>query len=114
MNRAPSEFARGIGTGIALSAVLAHLWLAIELSHLADMYKDFQAPHLPALTRLTITPLWRWSVPAVGLVAVMSLVVVRPRAMWIYALAAAVLVGTVMGTWYFSQAPIFELAGEIK
>ncbi len=112
--RRSPEFAYGVGTGIAIAAVLAQLWLAYELRHLADMYRDMQAQALPALTRLMITPVWRWGMPVAGAAAVTGLVVVRPRAAWAYGVAAAALVIFVASTWYFSQVPIFQMAGDIS
>lgn len=109
----PSSFAHGLFVGVAATVVLVQAWLAVELAELPAMYRDFTA-ELPPLTWLATSRGWRWGVPLAGAVAVVALVARRPRRTWWYAAVAAVLVGMAVGTWWFAQAPIRELAGTIQ
>jgi hypothetical protein len=109
------SFVHGALAGVSAAAVLAHVWLAIQLAPLSDMYKEMGT--LPPSIRAAAFVLrasWRWGVPAVGAVALAVLLARRPRALaWYIALAAALLV-TAVATWHFAHAPIYELAGTIS
>jgi hypothetical protein len=111
---ASSRFVHGVAVGVAASAVLAHLWLAVVLADAAKMYRDFADFAMPPLTRLVTATPWLWGVPAVGAVVVAWLVARRARSLVGYVVVAALLVATLVGTWHFAQAPIAELADNIR
>ena len=111
--RAPTSFFDGVVTGVAAAAVLVQLFLAWELASFREMYKDLGG-QLPAATRLVLTSAWRWGVPAAGLVAIVVLVVRRPRAAWPYLVVALVIVAATFATWWLARMPVYELAGAIR
>jgi hypothetical protein len=111
--RPPNVFAQGLATGIAISALLVHVWLAVELRSMREMYKDFGGT-LPLLTRLSIAPAWLVGAPALATIALVFLIGKRPRRLAGYVGLAALLVATAAGTYWFAQAPIRELAGNIS
>jgi len=112
MTDASGSFVRGIWVGIATSAVLVHIWLAVELHTMRGLYAEFRSqPPLP--TRITVSPLWLWTLPALGTLAIAALIARRPRRQLPYAALALALVLFAVATWHFSQAPIHALADAI-
>lgn len=113
LERAPAAaptFFHGAFAGIAVAAVVAQAWLAVQLEPLRGAYKDFGTAALP----FTLRTWWLYGVPAAGVTAVAALLVVRPRQAAAYALLAGVLVVAAIATWHFAYAPLYELAGNIK
>ena len=106
-------FARGVLTGVAASAVLAQIWLAVELAPMRAMYGELDGS-LPALTSLVISPYWLWGVPGLGAIGVAALARRRPVGLAIYALTALALALLVAATWRFANAPLHELADKIQ
>jgi hypothetical protein len=106
-------FARGALTGVAASAVLVQIWLAVELAPMRAMYDQFTGS-LPALTSLVISPYWLWGAPGAGAIAVALLARRRPPGLVIYLLTALALVLVVAATWRFANAPLHELADAIR
>jgi hypothetical protein len=115
VERAMPSFVHGALAGMSAAAVLAHVWLAVQLAPLLDMYKEMGS--LPSSIRAAAFVLrarWRWGVPAVGAVALIALLVRRPRSLTWYIALAVALLATAMATWHFAHAPITELAGNIS
>ncbi|MDB4955525.1 MAG: hypothetical protein JWO36_3094 [Myxococcales bacterium] len=109
-----SAFAKGLASGIAISALLVQLWLGVEMQGMRGMYKDFGGAPLPVLTRVVISPGWLLGVPALASLAIVFLIRKRPRPLNLYVGLAALLVATAVGTYWFAQAPLRELAGNIS
>jgi hypothetical protein len=107
-------FTHGAFAGFAGFVVLIQLALALELAEMKAMYRDFAATALPALTRLTIEPLWLWGVPLVGGAAVAGLLIRRPRPLAPYIAVALTLAVLAAATWYFPRVPLFALAGKLQ
>ena len=102
----------GMTIGFGLAALLVHIALT-SLGDLEGMYRDF-GTKVPLMTSVTISPLWKLAVPIVGGIALGTLIVRRPKPLWIY-VAVAVACGLAAAmTWWFPMAPINELAGNIK
>lgn len=110
-------FWHGVFAGFAGFVVLVQLALAVELGDIAAMYRDFAGVDtnagLPLLTRITIHPAWMWGVPLVGIAALATLLVRRPRSIAIYVAVAALLLVAAGATYYFPRAPIYALADNI-
>lgn len=113
--RSPT-FVQGVLAGFGGALVLALFVLASEYEGYAGMYRDIGGAnlHLPALTRLTLSPVWLWGVPTLGAAGVAYLVIRRPRSAVVYACVAGLLVVATLMTWYFPRAPIMALAGNIS
>jgi len=109
-------FVHGALAGVSAAAVLAHVWLAVQLAPLLDMYKDMGSADMPGLraAAFVLRPRWLWGVPAAGLVALVILLVRRPRSLVGYIALAAALLAAAVATWHFAHAPIYELAGNIS
>lgn len=110
VGRPMPTFVHGACAGVAFAAVAAHCWLAVTLAPLRDAYRDMGSSRLP----LVLYPAWMWGVPAAGLVALVMLVIRRPRGLVAYACVGAVLVATAIATWHFAYAPLWELSGNIS
>lgn len=112
----PPTFAQGVLAGFGGALVLALFVLAYEYEDYARMYRDIGGINvrLPALTKLTLSPIWLWGVPALGAAAVGYLVIRRPRSGVLYACVAGLLVVATAMTWYYPRAPIMALAGNIS
>jgi hypothetical protein len=110
------SFVHGALAGVSAAAVLAHVWLAVQLAPLLGMYKEMGTADMPGLraAAFVLRPRWLWGVPAAGLVALVVLVVRRPRSLMGYIALAAALLATAVATWHFAHAPISELAGNIQ
>jgi hypothetical protein len=113
-NDPPGSFGHGIAVGCAICAVLVHVGLVGLSGSLAGMYRDFGTRELPAMTRLTLSVSWQLGVPVVGLLLIAGLVVRRPRRLAIYVAVVVVLVAAAACTYWFPEAPIRELAGNIR
>ncbi len=111
--RPPTMFVHGLAGGVAICALLVQILLAL-LRGMADLYKDFGDGPLPPLTRLAISPIWRFGVPALETVAFALLVVRRPPRLVGHVVLAVASVATAVLTYYFAQAPIWNLAGNIS
>lgn len=120
----PAAFAQGICIGFATAAVLAAVWLATQLApmreaHLdmGDGWTEYTPLSASQPTRQEwwfLTKWWLWGVPAAGAIAVGFLVLRRPRRLWPYLAVALVLAAAVVGTWWYANAPLRELAGNIS
>lgn len=108
------QFGRGIGVGIAISAVLVHVYFVAAGGDLNRLYADLGDVHIPPMTKLTISVAWQIGVPVVAVLAIGALILRRPRATWPYIAVTVALVAATLCTLYFPQAPIRELAGAIK
>ncbi len=108
--RLAPTFLHGAFAGIAVAAVVAQVWLAIQLAPLRDAYKDMGSGALPIVLR----PWWLWGAPGAGAAVVAALMVLRPRQLASYALVAAALVLVAIATWHFAYAPLWQLADDIK
>jgi len=102
-------FFHGALAGLTFAAAIAQVWLAVQLAPLRDAYKDMGTHALP----FVLHPVWLRGAPAVGLVVAAVLVIVRPRSLVPYAIAALVLSLAAIATWHFAYAPLWELAGNI-
>jgi hypothetical protein len=116
MERPVTSFVHGALAGVSAAAVLAHVWLAIQLAPVLDMYKQMGSADVPGLRAavFVLRPAWLWGVPAVGLVALVGLLVRRPRTLIPYAVLAVLLIAAAIGTWHFAYAPMNELAANIQ
>jgi hypothetical protein len=114
--RAVPSFVHGALSGMAAAAVLAHVWLAIQLAPALDAYKAMGGASMPGLRAavFVLRARWLWGVPAVGLVALVALLVRRPRSLVPYAVLAVLLIATAISTWHFAYAPMTALADNIQ
>jgi hypothetical protein len=112
MSERPS-FWQGVFAGFAGFIALIQTMFAHALGGIADIYRDMGSVELPLLTRVTMHPCWAWGMALVGVAAVVALLVLRPRAAWPYVVVALALVVVAAMTYYFPQAPIYALAGNI-
>ena len=110
------SFVHGALAGVSAAAVLAHVWLAIELAPVLGMYRDLGSGDMPGLRAavFVLRAPWRWGVPAVGLVALVGLLVRRPRSLVLYGVLAVLLIATAIGTWHFAYAPMRAFVGNIQ
>jgi hypothetical protein len=112
------SFVHGALVGIAMAAVLAHVWLAVQLGPVREAYRGWGAFRPESLGGptypLVLHPGWLWGVPAAGLVALIALVVRRPRSLVAYGALAVLLVVTAIATWHLASAPFNELASNIQ
>ncbi len=106
-------FGQGIAVGIAISAVLVHVYFVAIGGDWATMYQEFGSK-LPLLTRLTISIGWQIGVPAIAAIAIGALIIRRPRPVWIYVAVAGLIVIAAACTVHFPSLPLTELAGSIK
>ncbi len=111
---AQHPFAAGIATGFAAAQLLVQTYFVHIGSSYRGLYRDLGTPSLPTLTELVVSRAWLWSVPVIASVALAALVWRRPRALWPYAALALALAATVALTWFYLDAPMRELAGNIK
>ncbi len=111
---AQHPFVAGIATGFAGALLLVQTYFIHIGGTYRDMYRDFGSVTLPALTRLVVSTAWLVSVPVLGATALVALVWRRPRALVSYVVVAVALVATVTLTWFYLDAPMRELAGNIK
>jgi hypothetical protein len=116
ISRPLPSFVHGALAGVSAAAVAAHVWLAIQLAPLLDMYKDMGTADMPGLraAAFVLRPRWLWGVPAVGLVALVGLLVRRTRNLAGYVVLAVLLIATAIATWHLANAPMTALAGSIQ
>ena len=107
-------FWHGAFAGFCGFVVLVQLVFASRLGDVASMYRDFGEVPLPLLTRITISPAWMWGTPLLGIAAVAALLVKRPRAIAFYIVVAVVVVTLAAMTYWYPQAPIYALSGNIS
>lgn len=94
-------FTAGIAAGILVATIAAQLWLARHLESVAQLVIDEE---LRSLTRLAVSPLWRYGVP-MGFAGVCLLLLglrVRATAVWSTVAAAAVLTLVLTHLWAFA------------
>ncbi|MFT3697635.1 MAG: hypothetical protein QM831_31110 [Kofleriaceae bacterium] len=114
MSSEESQFGRGICVGVALSAVLVHVYAIAIGGDLNRLYREFGDVPIPMMTKLTISVVWQIGVPLAAVVAIGALILRRPRALWPYIAVTVAFVLATVCSLYFPQAPIRELAGQIK
>ena len=107
-------FKHGVFAGFAGFIVLVQLSFALEYSDFAAMYRDIGNVHLPLLTRVTIHPAWMWGAPLVGVAAVATLLIKRPRSLVPYVAVAVAVLLAAAASYYYPRAPIYALAGNIS
>ncbi len=112
--REKPSFWHGVFAGFAGFIALGHLAYSATLGDLRGLYRDFGGVSVPTLTRLTIHPAWIWGAPLAGLAAVVALLVARPRSLALYVVVAAVVSLVAGASYWYPQAPIYELAGNIS
>ena len=107
-------FATGIAMGVILSAIAAQLWTAIHLAPIAGTWSAFAPDSIGNLSRLAVTPAWRWGVPSVTAAALAVMVVVGGRRARWYALLAAVAVVAPVVTYEWAVAPWHDVAAAVR
>ena len=94
-------FGAGVAAGVLLAAIAGQLWLAGHLEALALFVDDVE---LRSLTRLAVSPLWRYGIPA-GFCAVFFVLLglrVRATAVWCTVAAAAIATLVLTHIWAFA------------
>jgi hypothetical protein len=103
-----------LGFAIAALAVTLQAWLAVHLDAFRGMYADFGVRQLPLVTRIALSPVWRYGAPIV-VAALVGLAMAKrhthPRMPIAVALIA---IATLVGTYMAAQWPVFQLAGNIQ
>lgn len=107
-------FGQGMAVGFAIAAVAVHLALVVLDGNLSAMYRDLGTVQLPLMTRVALSDAWRFGVPLAGGVAIGTLIIRRPRSLVFYVAVAVALGAAVAITWWYPQAPIHALAGNIQ
>ena len=95
-------FTAGIFAGILVGAIAGQFWLAQHLSALAFFVLD--GVELRSLSRLAVSPLWRFGVP-VGFTAVLFVLLglrVRATAVWAVVAGAAIATLVLTHIWAFA------------
>lgn len=109
----------GCATGVSALALalLGYLTLRVMPAQL-DMYAEFKAQTLPAVTRLVTSSPWRFGVPLAGLaaLAILNAARIEPESRRAVALgiAAALVLAAAAFTQWALFLPISELAGNIS
>jgi hypothetical protein len=95
------HFVSGVCAGILVAAVAAQLWLASHLEALSHFV--LEGVELRSLTRLAVSPLWRYGVPGAFAAVLVLLLVLRVRAVAVWTVVAAAAVATLVLThiWAF-------------
>jgi hypothetical protein len=104
----------GVFAGFAGFVALVQVVFASQLGEVAAMYREFGGDELPLLTRVTTHAAWLWGTSLVGVAAVATLLVKRPRSYVPYVVVVIALVVVAAMTYYFPRAPIYALAGNIQ
>ena len=113
--RDDTTFWNGVMAGVALALVAFNAWMAVGLADMPSTLHDMGAQlTISTLTRIVISVPWRWGVPLVGAVVLALIIARRPRKTGPYAIVMVAMLWTAAGTWYYSQAPMRELAEELK
>ena len=112
-NKRALDYFDGLGTGIAIVAMLGIFWLSSATASYAQMYRDIgPGVVLPGMTQLVLSTAWRLGVPLVLVGALVAAHVWRPRfAMVAIALAT---IGVVLFWYLAAYAPLFQVAGNIR
>ena len=97
----PHGFAAGLFAGILVAAIAGQFWLAQHLEALALFVDDVQ---LRSLSKLAVSPLWRYGIPSGFGAVVVTLLGLRVRAtaVWVILAAAAVLTLVLTHIWALS------------
>ena|SRR5690349_10150302 len=109
----PLGYLDGLGTGIAVIALVGALWLTVATQRLELLYREM-GPGSPfsASTRLVLGSAWQLGVPFAIFASLVVGHVWRPKYLL---LIVAVLAIAVDVFWYMAAwAPIFELSGNIR
>jgi hypothetical protein len=98
-----SGFVAGIAAGILVAAIAGQLWLARHLEALSLFVLD--GVDLRSLSRLAISPLWRYGVPFGFTIAFFVLLGLRVRvaAVWATVATAAVITLVLTHVWAFAS-----------
>jgi len=109
-------FAAGLGTGVALSAAAAQLWLSQQLAPMRGIGWAELAPETlrPWTERLAFSAAWQYGSVVAILVAVAALLGLRVRPAWAYAVVAVLAVAVPVLTYTWATSPLTELAGNIR
>lgn len=105
-------FGAGVAVGVTIAAVAAQLWVAQQVEPMRHLLHE--SVELRNLTRLALSPTWRWGVPAVTLAIVAALLGLGVRRARWYAIVAAAAVLAVVVTYLWATAPLTELADAIR
>ncbi len=112
--RSAADYARGLATGLAIAITVLHVYLVLQLGTFETLYKEFSgASHLPAVTRVVLSPLWQWG-STLAAVVLLGILVIRRPVVLACGLAGAVIAVLAAVTWYGMRAPIHQIAGVIQ
>jgi hypothetical protein len=99
---------------IAGLAVTLQAWLATALEAFRGMYADFGTKQLPLVTRIALSPAWRYGAP-IAIAALLVLAIAKRRAHPRLPIAVALIaITTLVGTYAAAEWPVFQLAGNIQ
>lgn len=90
-----------------------HAWLVSRLPAFEGMYRDFSAP-LPTVTRIALSPAWRYGSLLVVLALLVAAIVGRRKLAWLPLVAALLAIAICAGTYWAAEWPIYQLAGSIQ
>lgn len=107
-------FATGIAVGVILSAIAVQAWLAVHLAPVAGTWAGFGAESIANLSRLAVSPAWRWGVPAATAVVVAGLLALGVRRARWYALLSGLAIVAVAPTYVWAMAPWTAVADKIR
>lgn len=97
---------------VAGLAVTLQAWLAVQLDAFRGMYADFGAPDLPLVTRIALSPIWRYGAP-IAIAALIGFAMAKRHTRMPIAVAL-IAVATLVGTYMAAQWPVLQLAGNIQ
>jgi hypothetical protein len=106
-----SGFWHGMLAGFAAAGILAQLWFALDGGAYRRVYHDMGAT---LAMPFVLSPWWFWGAPVAQALGLAVLVVLRPRRVWWYLAAPALVVGCVALTWWLTIQPMRELGGQIQ
>lgn len=94
-------FGAGVAAGVLLAAIAGQLWLARHLEALALFVGDVE---LRSLSRLAVSPLWRYGIPAGFAAAFLVMLGLRVRAAVVWTTVALAAIATLVLThiWAFA------------
>ncbi len=109
----------GFATGFcAVMLGLLGVFALYFIPNEARMYQEFKGAVLPASTRLVLSPVWHWLVPGLVALGVLGLnlgaIKAERRRVIGLVIAAVVLLGVLLLTYWALDLPISELAGHIS
>jgi hypothetical protein len=111
--RTPTLLWVGIGIGVIVASVCAHLMLQWDQRSLSGMYMQM-GKDPPTLTKLTLSIGWMVGVPAAAALAIGMLLWRRPRSFVVPVVLGSAFVGALLATWYLPTQPLRELASRIE